>query len=295
MNKYTTKDFDKEFPNDSACLEWIMNYRFPNGVFCPKCQKVTKHYRVAKRSCYECDICGNQVYPTAGTIFHKSSTSLKTWFHAMFLMSNTRCGISAKQLQRETGVTYKTAWRMFKQIRSILNDNGSLVLSGNVEADETYVGGKAKNMHDDKRAKLGGRGTAGKTPVFGMVERQGKVVAMTVPNTDNTVLIPQIKKHIKPESTVITDDMGAYQTLRANGFKHEQINHSAKIYVDGNIHTNTIDGFWSLVKGGIKGVYRHVSPEYLDSYVNEYEFRYNHRKDETPMFQSFLNRIEPHA
>jgi transposase-like protein/ribosomal protein L37AE/L43A len=295
MNKYTIKNFDKELPNDVACLEWIKNHRYPNGIECPICQKVTKHHKVTSRPVYECDNCGHQISPLANTIFHKSSTSLRTWFHAIFLMSSTRCGISAKQLQRETGVTYKTAWRMFKQIRSLLNDNSSMILSGKVEADETYVGGKAINMHKSKRVKLGGRGTAGKTPVFGMVERQGNVVAMTVPNTDNTVLVPQIKKHVSQESTVITDDMGAYETLKANGYKHEQINHSAKMYVSGDIHTNTIDGFWSLVKRGISGVYHNVSPKYLDSYFNEYEFRYNHRKDETPMFQSFLNRIESHS
>jgi transposase-like protein len=179
---------------------------------------------------------------------------------------------------------------MFKQIRTLLSEN-DMQLSGKVEADETYVGGKAKNMHASKRAKLGGRGTAGKAPVFGMVERQGNVVAMTVPNTDNTVLIPEIQKHVSPDATVITDDMGAYGTLKANGFDHQVINHSAKVYVMGDVHTNTIDGFWSLVKNGIRGVYHHVSPEYLQTYVNEYSFRYNHRKDVQPMFQTFLNRV----
>jgi len=138
MNKYTIKDFDKQFPNDDACLEWLMNNRWSNGIFCEKCQKITKHHKITGRSAYACDNCGNHVYPMAGTILEHSSTSLRLWFHAMFLMASTRCGISAKQLQRETGVTYKTAWRMFKQIRSMLTDD--VVLEGSsVEADETYV------------------------------------------------------------------------------------------------------------------------------------------------------------
>lgn len=291
QTKFTKKDFNKMFPDNDTCLEWLKNHVYPQGVYCPICKQVTQHHRVHNRPVYACDTCRHQISPLANTIFEHSSTPLKTWFEAVYEMSTTRTGYSAKALQRSTGVTYKTAWRIFKQIRSLLNDNNSMILSGKVEADETYVGGKAINMHKSKRAKLGGRGTAGKTPVFGMVERQGNVVAMTVPNTDNTVLVPQIKKHIRPESMVITDDMGAYETLKANGYNHEQINHSAKMYVSGDIHTNTIDGFWSLVKRGISGVYHNVSPKYLDSYFNEYEFRYNHRKDETPMFQSFLSQI----
>jgi len=125
MRHYTIKDFKGDFPNDEACLEWLKNAKYPNGIFCDKCQKVTKHYRLAKRPAYSCEICGNNVYPMVGTILEKSATSLSTWFHAMFLMANTRCGISAKQLQRETGVTYKTAWRMFRQIRSMLGDDVS--------------------------------------------------------------------------------------------------------------------------------------------------------------------------
>ncbi len=286
MNKYTLKDFDSEFPNDDACLEWIMNYRFPNGVFCPTCQKVTKHHRVATRSCYECDSCGNQVYPTANTIFHKSSTSLRTWFHAMFLMSNTRCGISAKQLQRETGVTYKTAWRMFKQIRSLLNeDTGKL--SGKVEADETYIGG----MRPGKR----GRGASGKTIVAGIVERQGDVSATVVPDVQSKTLIPMITQKTTPKTVIFTDEMPSYNKLDRMGFDHQVIPHYARVYVMGDVHTNTIDGFWALLKGGLTGVYKHVSPDYLQAYVNEYSFRYNHRKDATPMFQTFLSQIQPHA
>lgn len=292
MEKYTTKDFDKEFTTDADCLEWVLNHRYPDGVHCPVCDKVTKHHRVATRSCYECDNCGHQVYPTAGTIFHKSSTPLRVWFQVMYRMASTRCGISAKQIQRETGVTYKTAWRMFKQIRTLFAADFPH-LTGEVEMDETYMGGKAHNMHKAKREKLGGRGTAGKAPIFGAVERDGKVMAVAVPSVDRLTLLPYVRRHINPQTaTVYTDEMHTYDPLKDEGYNHQVVKHSEGVYVRGLVHTNTIEGFWSLVKRGIRGVYHNVSDKYLQSYVNEYAFRYNHRKDETPMFKLFLNRIE---
>ena len=147
MKKYTVRDFLQDFPDDAACLEWLKNYRWPDGIFCEKCERVTKHHLVLSRKSYSCQECGNHVHPTANTIFHKSSTPLTSWFHVVFLMASTRCGISAKQLERELGVTYKTAWRMFKLIRERLSDDGGdpfLGSNGDVEADETYVGGKPR-------------------------------------------------------------------------------------------------------------------------------------------------------
>lgn len=290
MQKYTTKDFDKEFPNDDACLEWVRNYLYPDGILCPECEKATKHHHVTGRQCYACDYCGHQVHPLSGTIFRKSTTPLRVWFQVMYRMASTRCGISAKQIQRETGVTYKTAWRMFQQIRTLLGED-TQPLAGAVELDETFVGGKAHNMHKAKRARLGGRGTAGKQAVFGAVERKGNVVAVTVPNTDRLTLMPHIQKNVSTAAIVYTDEMSAYDSLNQNGYTHKIVNHSSHIYVRGNIHTNTIEGFWSLVKRGIGGVYHSVSPDYLQSYVNEYAFRYNHRGDKSPMFKTFLNQI----
>ena len=231
----------------------------PQGVMCPICQKVTKYYKLTGRPVYECDYCGHQISPLANTIFHKSSTSLKIWFQAIHLMASTRCGISAKQLQRETGVTYKTAWRMFKQIRTLLNEQCGM-LTGEVEADETYIGAS-------KHGKRG-RGASGKTIVAGVVERQASVSASVVPNVQSKTLLPMIIE--KTSETIFTDEMPSYSRLERMGFDHRVINHNARQYVNGNIHTNTIDGFWSLVKGGIGGVYKHVSPDYLQEYVNEY-------------------------
>ena len=290
MERYTISHFNQDFPNDDACLEWLKNFLYPDGIFCAKCGRITKHHKDSKRPSYSCDYCGHHVHPTAGTIFEKSTTPLKLWFHAIYLMSSTRCGISAKQIERETGVTYKTAWRMFKQIRSLLCED-TKSLTGEVELDETYVGGKARNMHQAKRAKLGGRGTAGKTAIFGAVERSGNVVAIAVPNVDRDTLLPHVKKYVMPASIVYTDEMGAYEPLKQNGYKHHRINHTAKIYVSGDVHTNTIEGFWSLLKRGISGVYHSVSEKYLQSYLNEYCFRYNHRSDEKPMFKTVLCQI----
>lgn len=184
-SRYTLFEFERDFPDDATCLEWLLRARFPEGVFCEgKCQKITKVYREKARTSYSCGFCGHRVSPMAGTIFENSATSLRLWFYAMYLMASTRCGISAKQIERELGVTYKTAWRMYKQIRSLLSQDGE-VLGGTVEMDEAYIGGKAKWQNMGKPVGYVG-GTYGKTPVFGMAQRgsngkHGRIVAMVVP------------------------------------------------------------------------------------------------------------------
>ncbi|PSH03154.1 MAG: IS1595 family transposase [Acidobacteria bacterium] len=293
MTRYTLKDFQAQFPNDATCLEWLFLRFYPNGtVFCEKCQRETKHHRVASRPSYSCDYCGHHVHPTANTIFHKSPTPLTTWFYAIYLMASTRCGVSAKQIERETGVTYKTAWRMFKQIRSMLEDDKN-PLGGpdkGVEADETYMGGKRKNGRGRPM-----RGDKVKTPVLGIVERRGRVVARVIDDTTAKTLCGNVRKYVLPSSTVFTDELNAYNTVsEGRRYTHHRINHSSKVYVMGNIHTNTIEGFWSLLKNGIRGVYHSISKGHLQSYLNEYSFRYNRRHDVQPMFVSFLKQIEKH-
>lgn len=282
MKKYTLKDFQQDFPDDKAALDWLLDYRFPNGITCKNCGKVTKHHFVASRKSYECQFCGNHVHPTAGTIFHKSATPLTSWFYAIYLMASTRTGISAKQLERELGVTYKTAWRMFTLIRSRLSE-GLSPFSGDVEADETYVGGFQKGQV--------GRGGQGKTAVFGMAERKGNVKAVVVPNVKHKTLMPIVESQVEKGSTVHTDEYQSYKRLTSMGYTHERILHSAGMFVVGNVHTNSIEGFWSLVKNGIRGVNHSVSPKYLQGYVDAYAFRYNHRNDATPMFWTMLNRM----
>ena len=285
--RYSMRDFNIEFPDDNACLEYVKEQRWPNGMApCTKCRKTTKHYRVGNRTAYACQFCGKHIYPLAGTIFEKTSTSLKTWFYAMYLMGSTRCGISAKQVQRETGVTYKTAWRMFKQIRSLLSD-GDMQLEGpTVEVDETYMGGRRKGMR--------GRAMAGDkklVPVVGIVQRNGLAIAKHVKNVKAKTLVGLIRKHVTPGSTVYTDEYAAYNTIsKGKRFVHRKIKHSAGIYVMGDIHTNSVEGLWSLIKRGIKGVYHHVDPQYLQTYLNEFCFRYNRRHEGNKQFKAILLR-----
>jgi transposase-like protein len=292
MLPYTKKDFDRQFPTDAACLDWLCTYLYPDGIYCKNCEQVTKHHRVKSRPSYSCDHCGNHVHPTADTIFHKSSTPLTTWFYAIYLMASTRCGISAKQIQRETGVTYKTAWRIFKQIRTMLDDDKD-PLGGKrgpgVEVDEMYVGGRTRNKH---RA-IAMRGD-NKTPVIGVVERKGRVRAYATLDAKRDTVMEIIKEHVLPQSMVFTDEYSIYDDLRfhRNEYTHRRIKHAEKVYVVADIHTNTIEGFWSLVKRGIGGVYHNVGKHYLQSYLNEYSFRYNHRFDTQPMFRTFMQRIE---
>jgi transposase len=293
MLPYTLKDFQKQFPDDATCLEWLRNYFYPDGIHCKNCERVTKHHRVASRPSYCCDHCGNHVHPTAGTIFHKSPTALTTWFYAMYLMSATRCGISAKQIQRETGVTYKTAWRMFKQIRSMLDETkDGTKLGGSqkpVEVDEMYFGGKQRMQGRASKAD-----PRAKTPVVGLVQRKGSVRAFVTADVKQETLHGLIREHVLPSNLVFTDDFLVYDGLgkyREN-YYHRRIRHSEKVYVAGDVHTQTIEGFWSLVKNGIKGVYHSVGRHYLQTYLNEYSFRYNRRFDTTPMFHSFLRQIE---
>jgi len=253
--KYTFKDFDRQFPDDRACMEWLLEHFFPFGIHCLTCGEVRPNHLLKSRpKVASCDYCGAHTHPTAGTIFHKSSTSLRTWFHAIFLMSATRCGISAMQLMRETGVTYKTAWRMFHQIRAMLTENVN-DLEGQVEADETHMGGVKRGIQY--------RAGRGKTMVAGMVERGGRVHAYVAKHRDSHELTGHIVERVMPESIIYTDEALHYKPLRGMGFPHRRVNHSQQVYVQGDAHTNTIDGFWSLVKRGISGVYHSVSAKHL--------------------------------
>src|SRR5215203_718746 len=287
MQRYTIEDFNRDYPDEDACLERLRRRRYPDGGACEKCGRVTKYYRDAGRKSYSCQWCGHHVHPTAGTIFHKSATPLRLWFHAIYLMAQTRCGISAKQLERTSGVTYKTAWRMFNKIRSMLQDDDGTPLSGTVEADETYYGGHRRGTPRGRPGE-----DSHKTPVFGMAERKGRVVATTVQNTKRATVMPHIKEKVLPESMVYTDEYKVYDSLNEEGYHHDRVNHAEEIYVAGDVHTNTIDGFWSLLKRGIGGVYHSVSSKHLQGYLDEYSFRYNHRNDPSGMFSAFLGRVE---
>ena len=295
--KYTVADFEAEFPTDDACLEYMAEQRFPGGIAtCDKCKVDRKHHRAKGRTAYACDHCGNHIYPLAGTIFEKSTTRLKLWFHAMFQMASTRCGISAKQIQRETGVTYKTAWRMFKQIRTLMGEEITLEGSS-IEVDEMYAGGRRKN--GTGRPMVGDKT---KTPVIGLVERKteerkGRVVARVISDTKSKTLLENVKQYVLPKSMVYTDELKSYHGIghMTNGYEHRRINHSQGIYVQGDVHTNTIEGFWSLVKRGIGGTHHMVSQKFLQEYLNEYAFRYNRRDTPLPMFRLILGKVSERA
>ncbi len=301
-------EFDRDFPDDEACLVWLWNTRYAidggDTAFCERCEQVRvfKRYTAKQqRQDWTCTACGLHVHPTAGTIFHKSSTSLRLWFYAMFLMTSTRSGISSKQLERELGVTYKTAHRIFKLIRTeLMTQDDEEPLSGEVEMDEMYVGGKPRQSDRARFAESDNPNGAAKrwadqkkVPVFGMVERNGHVRAIVVPSTQRPTLLPHVKDNVKPGTVVYTDDAKVYRSLPLHGFDHRRINHSANVYVSGDVHTQTIEGFWSLVKRGIWGVHHSVSRQHLQMYLNEYVWRFNCRNGEKMFFSLILRSSVP--
>lgn len=273
------------FPDNDACLDYLKAKFYADGTECPKCGKPSKFHRIAGRSAYSCQFCGHHIYPTANTIFHKSTVNLQLWFWAIYLMSSTRCGISAKQLEREIGVSYPTAFRMFKMIRTLLSDDDNL--SGQVELDESYFGGH--------RYGSGKRGRpskdSGRTPVFGMVQRGGNIIAQVVPDTTIKTLMPHIEARVLPETMIFTDELKVYDRLEGMGYPHKRVKHSSKVWVLGDAHTNTIEGFWALAKNGIRGAHHAVSAKYLQDYLNEYTFRFNRRDGSVPIFWAILDRV----
>lgn len=279
--KYTIKEFNKDFANDDVCLEHIFNKRYGRDYTCPKCSK-SGFYRVSTRKCYVCSWCGYQLHPVSGTIFHKSPTPLRSWFYAIFLMSQSRNGVSGKEIERHVGVTYKTAWRMQKQIRKLMAEDGGK-LSGIVEVDETYVGGKRKGKR--------GRGAKGKTPVIGIVQRKGNIKTRVTKNVQSSTVMPIIKGNVRKGSSLMTDDFSIYDKAGKHGYKHGVIKHSEKQYVNGNIHVNTIEGFWSQLKRSINGTYHHVSRKYLQHYVDEFSYRYNRRLSKKHLFFHLLGEV----
>jgi len=279
--KYTILDFNKQFPDEVACLDEMFNRRFGALKVCPKCEKDTTFYRSKSRKVYACQFCGHQLSPLADTIFHKSSTPLKLWFHAIFLFSTSKNGVSAKELERQLGVTYKCAWRMAKQIRTLM-EQGDDLLGGTVEVDETYVGGRRKGT--------AGRGAKGKTSIVGLVERGGNIKAFKTENVNSTTLTGLVYNHIEREAKVMTDEFGGYHYVKLHN-SHETVAHGKKQYVRGNVHTNTIEGFWSQLKRSVRGTYVHVSKQHMQSYINEFAWRYNQRNATTPLFLQLLQRI----
>jgi transposase len=286
--KYTIKDLRADFPDDAACLKWLVEYLYPDGIFCRSCDRKTKHYPIKGRKVYSCSGCGHHVSPTAGTIFHKSRTPLTDWFYAIYLMSSNKAGTSAKQIERELGCTYKTAWRMMHQIRKMMEAPDDL-LSGDIEVDETYLHPNTfKRSSARRRYGFDARRTG--EVIFGIVQRGGMVKVWHVRAPGTRVLLPLIQENVRYGSTVHSDGWNAYKLLPKRGYEHKTTNHSAGIYVDGDNYTQNIENVWSHFKRGIKGVYRHIGKTYVQAYANEYAWRYSNRK-RASMFWALMCQI----
>jgi transposase len=288
---YSLMEFAREFPDDAACLEHLWRSRFSEDgshAECPKCRRLRKFHRVASRPSWSCDSCGHHIHPTAGTIFHKSATSLQLWFYVMYVMTSTRCGVSAKAIEREIGVGYKTAWRMCNLIRThLMEQDDQWPLKGEVEADETAYGGKPK-VSMTRGMTIPESQTfskARKTGVVAMVERGGRVRAYVQPGEGALATVSQ---HVDPKATVYTDEWAGYRKLRSTHPTHRTIRHTDKVYASGDVHTQTIEGFFGNVKNGIAGNYHGVSAKWLQSYLNEFTWRYNHRGNGRGMFETLL-------
>lgn len=282
MKHMTFKEFFNTFPDDETCLDHLMEVRYGFEHTCRKCERESKFSRVSSQRAYACQFCGDHLYPCVGTPFEASRTSLQTWFYAMYLFASTRHGVSAKELQRQLGVTYKTAWRMGHEIRKhMATIDGEDSLSGIIEVDETYVGGKRKGKR--------GRGADGKTVVFGMLERDGKVMTKIVPDAKTRTLQPHIFENIEQGSEIQSDEWWAYKGLHNKGYIHQTVEHGAGEYARDGVHVNGLEGYWSLLKKGIRSTHIHVSPDYLANYAKEFECRYNSRKNPNQMIFDLLN------
>ena len=289
--KLTVREFFQQFPTDDACLEHVMEVRYGLRHACGKCGQDATFHRLSERKAYVCSRCGHHVYPCAGTIFQDSRTSLQSWFYAIYLFVTTRHGVSGKELERTLGVTYKTAWRMGQQIRTLMaKADGFAMLAGHVELDEAYVGGRRSG---GKR----GRGAPGKTIVMGMKERGGRLAAEIVPDIKKATLRDVTLRNVEEGSTVSTDELVSYGLLEGDGYQHGVVKHGAKefAYYDyrhgATHHTNHVESFWKLFKASVRGTHIHISAKHMDKYLGEFTFRSNHRQMRNAMFDLLIGAL----
>jgi transposase len=300
---YSLHEFMREFPDDEACLTYLWRERYSEDgehADCPKCQQTRRFKRYAttqRRQSWTCTGCGHHIHPTAGTIFEKSSRPLTDWFYVMYLVSSSRCGVAAKQVERELGCNYRTAWRMLNKVRNELMKQDEEPLSGQVEVDETFIGGKLRNA-DRRKAhaeRPGQRPYTWKTRavVFGAVERGGRIRATVVPNSQTETLMPVARQYVMPKSLIFTDEWKAYDGLGKVGYHHRRIRHKASIYVDGDVHTQTIDGFFGHFKTDVRGTHHSISRKWLLGYLNEWVWKWNRRDDDVAMFRQLIEAAAP--
>jgi IS1 family transposase/transposase-like protein len=286
IHQLTAPQFDAMFPDEDACKAYLVAHRWPDGVVCPRCGNVNVHPH-ARAFHWQCTACaeagGYRFSVLVGTVFENTNIDLLRWFKVIHLMLTSKKGVSALQVMRYMGFgSYKTAWYMCHRVRAGLADEDFQKLMRIVEVDETFIGGKAGNRHKDKRG--GGKGGSGgigsgKAAVAGAVSRKGNVVARVVGNVRKETLRQFIREAVSHKvSLICTDDNLAYQNMEGE-YPHGVVNHAVGQYVVGAIHTNTIEGFWSLIKRGMVGTFHKVSRKYLPIYVAEFQFRHNNREN----------------
>ena len=286
----TVTQFFRQFPDDETCLKHLFEVRFGQGFECPSCERASKWFRIKAERAYSCQWCGHHLHPTVGTPFEKTRTPLQLWFYAIHLFTTTRHGVSAKELERQLGVTYKTAWRMGHLIREhMATVDGEDPLGGPgtaVEVDKTLVGGVKKGKHNG--------GSAGKTVVVGMLERGGRLMTKVVPNQRAVTLKPIVLANVRPGGQLHTDELRSYAGLHTVGYRHMTVNHGAGEYVGfQGASVNGIENFWRHLKCSINGTHVSVSPKHLGRYTKEFEYRFNRRNDAASMLPELLSTFLP--